>query len=173
MKYVIKHGNIVNTDAKWILHQVNCKGQMNSGVAKAIKDKWPRAEEVYKQACEQAERNNTHLLGLSYPCYVRYYPCQKVVHLFGQYDFGYDGRRYTSYDALYVALEDFIETQYSLEVDSLDERDRTIAIPWRMGCGRGGGNWEIVMAMIEQIFKDYDGTIEFWKHSEVKNNGTD
>lgn len=172
MKYVIKHGNIVDTDAKWILHQVNCKGQMNSGVAKAIKDKWPITETIYKQACKTFE--DKYLMGLSYPCYVQYQPYQqRVIHLFGQYDFGYDGKQYTSYDALNKALIDFVEYHYDLDDEATTEQERTIAIPWRMGCGRGGGNWEIVMTMIEQAFKDYDGTIEFWKYSEVKDNGTD
>lgn len=171
MKYVIKHGNIVDTDAKWILHQVNCKGQMNSGVAKAIKDKWPNAERIYKQACELHE--DKYLLGWAYPCFVNYNPHQKVVHLFGQYDFGYDGHRYTSYDALNNALIDFAEYHYEVDDEAETEQERTIAIPWQMGCGRGGGNWEIVMTMIEQVFKGYDGTIEFWKYNEVKDNGTD
>lgn len=175
MKYVIKHGNIVNTNARWILHQVNCKGQMNSGVAKAIKDKWPMTEEIYKKTCLCHQEDASRLLGRAYPCYVSYLPYQqRVVHLFGQYDFGYDGHKYTSYDALNDALVDFAEYLYEVDSEATTEQDRTIAIPWRMGCGRGGGNWEIVMTMIEQAFKDYDGTIEFWKYSEVKgNDGTD
>ena len=171
MKYVIKHGNIVNTDAKWILHQVNCQGEMNSGVAKAIKDKWPDAERIYKQVCKI--REDKYLLGLCYPCSVNYNPHQKVIHLFGQYDFGYDGHRYTSYDALNNALIEFAKYHYEVDDEAETEQERTIAIPWRMGCGRGGGNWEIVMTMIEQVFEDYNGTIEFWKYSEVKDNGAE
>ena len=29
-----------------------------------------------------------------------------------------------------------------------------IAIPYLMGCHRGGGDWNVVYAMIEKIFKD-------------------
>ena len=39
-------GNLLDTNCQYICHQVNCQGKMNSGVAKAIRDKWP---EVYIQ----------------------------------------------------------------------------------------------------------------------------
>ena len=34
-------GNLLDSDCTYICHQVNCKGVMNSGIAKQIRKKWP------------------------------------------------------------------------------------------------------------------------------------
>ena len=31
----------------------------------------------------------------------------------------------------------------------------TIAFPYKIGCGLGGANWEIIEKMIDVVFKDY------------------
>ena len=46
-KIEIKIGDITNSKANYICHQVNCQGAMNSGVAKAIREKWPRVYKAY------------------------------------------------------------------------------------------------------------------------------
>ena len=40
-------GDVLTSTAPIIMHQVNCKGSMNSGVAKAIKEKWPVVYDEY------------------------------------------------------------------------------------------------------------------------------
>ena len=45
--YNIIDGNLLDSDATVICHQVNCQGKMNSGVAKAIRNKYPRVYEEY------------------------------------------------------------------------------------------------------------------------------
>ena len=42
------NGNILDSGADYICHQVNCQGAMNSGVAKAIRTKWPEAYNEYR-----------------------------------------------------------------------------------------------------------------------------
>ena len=42
-------GDITKSNCDIICHQVNCQGKMNSGVAKAIRAKWPK---VYEESCE-------------------------------------------------------------------------------------------------------------------------
>lgn len=48
------NGNILDSGAAVICHQVNCQGKMNSGVAKAIREKWPEVYTRYrtKYECE-------------------------------------------------------------------------------------------------------------------------
>jgi hypothetical protein len=68
--------------------------------------------------------------------------------MFSQDNYGYDGSRFTSYDAFAKCLEAM--------------RDRlpkyaTIGFPKNIGCGLGGGNWNIISTMIEEILgKDYE-----------------
>lgn len=42
MAVVIKEGNVFDSDAKIICHQVNCQGVMGSGVAKEVRERYPR-----------------------------------------------------------------------------------------------------------------------------------
>jgi hypothetical protein len=35
----------------------------------------------------------------------------------------------------------------------------SIAIPFNLGCGLAGGNWDTVDKIIEDVFDDYDVTI--------------
>ena len=32
----------------------------------------------------------------------------------------------------------------------------SVAMPYMVGCGRGGGNWRVVSAMLEECFEDVD-----------------
>lgn len=42
-------GDLFETDAKFIVHQVNCMGRMGSGVALQVKEKYPHVYEEYKK----------------------------------------------------------------------------------------------------------------------------
>ena len=57
----IVEGDIFESDAGFIVHQVNCQGVMGSGVAKQVKDRFPLVFEEYMKWC--TERNAEDLLG--------------------------------------------------------------------------------------------------------------
>lgn len=144
VKCMIKHikCDILESGADVILHQVNCRGAMNSGVAKQIRQKWPWVYWQYMYACRTASPER--LLGCTQTVFVNEY--QAVINLFTQKDFGYDGKKYTDYDALKEALM----------LAQKHFHGKTIAIPYKMSCCRGGGDWNIVYKMIEEIFSDED-----------------
>ena len=45
---IITNGNLLDTELTFIVHQVNCQGVMGAGVARQIKEKFPKAWENYK-----------------------------------------------------------------------------------------------------------------------------
>lgn len=45
----IIEGNLFDTDAKFICHQVNCMGKMGSGVALQVRQRFPHVYEEYKK----------------------------------------------------------------------------------------------------------------------------
>jgi len=144
-------GNLLDSNAEYIIHQVNCKGAMNSGIAKAIREKWPDVFSKYKN---YVDKYNNDVLGAVLP--VKVGENQKVLNLFGQGNYGYDGIRYTSYDAIDTCLEKVAK--------KCEEKGiKSIALPYHMSCDRGGANWNIIMEMIKQHFEDLDITIEIWK----------
>ena len=81
------------------------------------------------------------------------YTGQYICNMFAQNMYGYDGRRYTNIDALRSCFTKL--AQYARE-DGL-----TVAMPYKVGCVRGGANWEVVYKMIEEIFRDVN--VELWR----------
>ena len=135
--YKVK-GDITNSNATLILHQVNCQHTMGSGVAKAIKTKWPKVYHDYMSLDEQK---------LGTIQVVKVETNKYVVNMFAQDRYGYDGKRYTSYDALDKCLQQVAEFCRNEMIDY-------IAIPYNMSCDRGGASWNVVLSLIENAFKD-------------------
>ena len=142
------NGNILDSGADIICHQVNCQGKMNSGVAKAIREKWPQVYEEYSKLM------HLEMLGHIQTVYLgeENGHSKGVINMFAQYTYGYDGRRYTSYDAFWSCLG---------EIKKYINPEKTIAFPARIGCVRGGANWNVIMKMIEEVLGE-DYNVEIW-----------
>lgn len=152
----IVKGDIAEATENIIVHQVNCQSVMGSGVALAIRNAFPKAYKDYMTFSENSRKNKERLLGQTYLSNVD--KDKYVAHLFGQEFYGYDGKRYTSYDALYDGL---------VYVREHAERvGFSVAIPYGIGSARGGADWDIVNMMIYKVFGDYDVTL--YKYEEAK-----
>ena len=135
-------GDLLAADLDVVCHQVNCQGKMNSGIAKSIREKYPQVFTEYSMLC--AITPSEKLLGEVQPIVLN--DGEYIVfNMFSQLDFGYDGRRYTSYDAIWTCLN---------KIKLYTPKDKKIGFPARIGCVRGGANWNIVRAMIEEVFSD-------------------
>lgn len=148
------NGNLLDSTADIIAHQTNCQGVMGSGVAKAIKEQYPRVYEQYRKAYENG------LLKLGMCQVVKTNPKgddnRLIANLCGQDTFGRDNKRYTNYEGIYVAIEKLANYCKINDIKS-------VAFPWKMSSDRGGANWMVICTMIEAAFKDMDITIEYWK----------
>lgn len=156
MKIVYKTGNLLDAQTDVIAHQVNCQGVMGSGVAKQIREKWPNVYKAYRAECDPFTDLNKPLLGNCQLVQVN--DNQHVANLFGQKYYGRDGRRYTSYDAIYDALT-------NLAVQMMDNGMKSLAIPYKMSSDRGGADWDVILTMIKSplVFGNTEITIEIWK----------
>lgn len=169
IKYVT--GNILDSEADAILHQVNCQGTMGAGLAKQIKDCYPHVYEKYRTACTKDKfecralgLDKSRLLGKIQIIPKQHHSenesniaSQVIVNLFAQEFFGRD-RRYTDYDALRSCLR------------KVNERfaGQTVAIPYFMGCGLAGGSWDIVLEIIVREFQDCNVLI--YKYFQKQND---
>jgi O-acetyl-ADP-ribose deacetylase (regulator of RNase III) len=131
-----------------VAHQVNALGVMGGGIAKQIKERWPKVFNEYKNICKQVDYPEV-LLGR----------CQLVetndevdfvANLFGQVNFGRNQRE-TNYEGLYLALKTLRDQalELSKEYDSV-----SIAVPKNLGCGLAGGDWNIVRVMLSSLFEN-------------------
>ena len=145
----IKHikCDIFESGADVICHQVNCQGVMGSGIAKQVREKYPNVYAEYKRLCHKAKDEPSKLLG--YPQAILT-DIGYIVNIFAQENFGYDGKCYTDYNALKTSLTLLENEMYNKPIF------HTIAIPYLMGCYRGGGDWNVVCKIIEEVFGDSD-----------------
>ena len=149
---MIKHikCDIFESGANIICHQVNCQGVMGSGIAKQVREKYPYVYAEYKRTCDKAKNRPSQLLG--FPLCIL---TEKgyIANIFSQENYGYDGKCYTDYNAIKTALSLLRNEMQRTTIFT------SIAIPYLMGCARGGGDWNIVYKIIEEIFADYDGEV--------------
>lgn len=148
--------DLTTSDADYICHQVNCQGAMNSGVAKAIREKWPIVYTNYIELYNSVPRR-MQLLGTILAVDLADYKPQTwpespiVINMFSQEHYGYDGKRYTSYDAFWSCLG---------HIREIVPKGSKIAFPYKIGCDRGGANWNVILSMIsETLGTDYNITI--------------
>lgn len=140
-----KTGNLLNAnDIQIICHQVNTLGVMGAGIAKSIAATYPGCLDGYKQFCKEVPASE--ILGQVY----FYEAGDKVIaNIFGQKTIGRKGL-HTNYDALRAGLTRVYE--YAKKAN------KNVGIPFKIGCGLAGGDWNIVNQMINDIFSGNDVT---------------
>lgn len=157
-------GDLFNTNAKFIAHQVNCMGKMDSGVALQVKNKYPHVYEEYQKIASSNMLGQIQLV----PCNPQYigiysgslavpYQEQYVCNMFAQNNYGYNGKQYTS---LYDLKKCFLSL-HLITMEKSNNFGAKIAMPYKIGCCRGGADWKDVYSMIEEIFKYTD--VELWR----------
>ena len=104
-------------------------------------------EQLYKMKAEKAHGFNRGRCQQN----VKVGPHLYVANLFGQDGYGRD-KRYTNYAALTAAL-----------FRAMKENPRaTFRIPYGLGCGLAGGDWETVLDIIKEISDTWNVNVEIW-----------
>lgn len=147
-------GDLMEANEDIIVHQVNCKGVMGSGVAKQIRATFP---EVFKEYQGHAHSHDSdELLGTAQFVYSS--SKNKIIaNVFGQDSFGASRRR-TFESALIwglIKVKEFAE-----------DNNMSIAMPYNIGCALGGGDWQVVYEGIEAVFSDFDRDVVLYKWGE-------
>lgn len=163
-------GNLFDTEANFIVHSVNCCGVMGSGVAKQVRELYPHVEREYMKFVKHCSKSKVDLLGSA-----QYVPTeswalvmvdpiknnnviaydnkyQYIVNLFGQRDFGSDGKMYTSLNALKNGLLDIRK--------KAEQIGATVALPYGIGSVRGGAEWSDVLKIIKEVFEKSSVNVE-------------
>lgn len=139
----LHYGNLLNTECKYICHQVNTQGVMGSGVAKYIKVRYPYNYLRYHNMC--CQYNSNDLLGSV--LFIQEDDGKTICNMFSQNEYGYDGKIYTSYEAFEKCLE---------QIKMYCPKGSSIAFPWKVACVRGGADWSKIRPIIEEVLADYD-----------------
>lgn len=115
-----------------VVHGVNCQGVMGSGVALAIRQKWPDVFEDYTIAVDVLKQMNNHRLLLGHCQSVKITEQLHVCNCFTQFYYGKDGQRYADLSA--------IEQSVSAAMHLAKHLDLPFYIV-KIGCGLGGLSW--------------------------------
>ncbi len=124
----IEYGDILTTKARYIAHCVNAQYAMNSGVARAIRDRYPKAYDDYMSSKLVLGKV---ILSKNEP--------HNILHIVGQNYYGREiGRVYVDYPALRRGIATINK-----------HINEPVAFPM-IGCGLAGGDWTIVSAIIKE-----------------------
>lgn len=133
---VYKKGDILKAEENVICHQVNVQGVMGGGLAKQVASTYPNVYEKYKNYCSLLS-NNYELLGHDY-IPVKAKENQFIANCFTQKP-NFD----TDYDAIINC--------FSALMNVCKKSNRTIAVPYKYGCGIAHGDWNIVSQIFERL----------------------
>jgi O-acetyl-ADP-ribose deacetylase (regulator of RNase III) len=137
-------GDLLEAKEDILCHQVNCLGQMGAGLAFMIRLKYPKVYSNYRLLCEETVRKKD-LLGAVQIVSVG---DRSIANLFGQYEYGY-AQCNTDYEAFEKAMRSLKDLA----------SDKTLAFPYRIGCGLGGGDWGIILDIMTATAINADITI--------------
>lgn len=137
-----------------IIHGCNCQGVMGSGIAAQIRERYPNVYKTYLQSFDvpEFELEPRDFLGKTSAA-VADDLSLIVINANTQLTFGRDpNTRYVSYDA--------VDECFSTIKQALKRRKGKVKIGYPLiGCGLGGGNWEIISRIIDHQLKDFDHTL--------------
>lgn len=126
-------GDLLSVKNGLILHGVNCQRKMASGVAKAIREAYPQVYDSYMDISKEEMLEWIGRIQL-----VKIDDSLTIGNAFTQKYYGYDGKLYLSYDALFDCFTQLGQLNF-----------KSVHIP-KIGCGLAGGDWEIVENLIQR-----------------------
>jgi O-acetyl-ADP-ribose deacetylase (regulator of RNase III) len=145
-----------------VIHFCNCQGVMGAGLAKTIRNKWPVVDGDYKKYLEKFEKPKVFALGDIIS--TRVDDKLIVISCLTQYHRSTQTRQ-TDYAAVIKALNLCLSQCNALNIIDTPARGMLydfrydIYIPHNVGCGLGGGDWNIVRPIIDEIFANYEGNV--------------
>ncbi len=138
MKIIYRQGNLLAATERYIAHGCNSHGRMRSGVAKAIREAYPAAFDVYHGIYTRTGLTVGQIVPVDCGTHV-------VINCITQKDSSTDrelGELYLDYDGLAEcirAIERYLDSAVPVP----------IAFP-KIGAGEAGGNWELIVPILEE-----------------------
>lgn len=136
MKIIYKQGDLIECTEKVVVHGCNAQGVMGSGVALAIKNKYPSAYSAYKAS----EQYGGMTLGRC--SYSIQDDGKVVINAITQQFYGRNPHiKYVSYEAVAEAFN-------MINMFCEERGYKEVAIP-KIGAGLANGDWDVIENIIE------------------------
>lgn len=147
-KWIEGGKDILQATSGVIAHGVNCQGVMGSGVAAALRKRYPEimGNDQFGYTNLTTKYLASDLLGTVDFCTVS--DELTIANCFTQDKYGTQ-KRQVNYEAIALCFEELESSLYEGEM---------LHIP-KIGAGLAGGNWEIIRTIIDQT---YSGEVTLW-----------
>lgn len=135
-------GDVFTTPDQVIIHGCNAAGVMGSGVARTVKEKYPKAFQDYHRFCT-AGHSLENVMGRN--VWSEQPDGKIIVNSITQPSYGKAfGVRFCSYDAIDDCMK-------RLVMECEDRGIVSLSMP-KIGAGLGGGDWNVIEKIIESHF---------------------
>ena len=130
-------GNLLDSEAKYIVHQANCVSKDSAGIARAIFDKYPYSN-IYEMRGARSIPGTLDIRGngederFVINAFAQYYPGPPI----------YDNDKQED-------REDYFKKCLNL-ISHIDDLD-SVAFPYGIGCGLAKGNWDTYYSLLEEF----------------------
>lgn len=157
----IVDGNLLDADVDVLIHQANCQGTMGSGIALQLKNAYP---EVYKADLAFELPLGKPRLGEWSVANVWHHHTGKplqVINAYGQVTYGRG--KHTNEKKL-LSILDAVFKQIA-DYEKLTGTRSKIGVPYRIGCARGGGDWDTVLEGMMKLYNQYDVDLVLYRYN--------
>ena len=138
------------TEKAALVQQLNCFHTQGSGIARRIRDEWSIVFDADVKHSKSGDRSKLGDFSVAEVMQDKF-----AFGLYSQYNYGGKVRN-TDYNAMYDGL-------VKLERHLRENNIHLLGIPRRMGCALGGGSWNVVNAIIDDVFLyQVDSPVEVW-----------
>lgn len=147
MRITYIKGDLLRSGERVIAHGCNAQGVMRSGVAKAIRERYP---EVYDDYMAVYAKHGFYNLGQV----IETISDDRIIFsIISQQHYGRNNIRYVSYDAIVKAIE-------TINLRKM----RRVAFPL-IGAGLANGNWKVISTIIE-TYSNFSPVVYYFDEAE-------
>lgn len=161
------NGDLLKSGCDIICHQVNEYGVMGAGIAKQIKDKYPKAFSDYTKAIKEAKSKGKNL-----PMFALSKQPEGVIvaNMFTQRS-GKTDLELLNNAAVFLLIQIFDLFITKLKFNEMTgvffDRPFRVGIPYKYGCGIAKGDWNEVWKVWEGVFGELEYIdLEVWKYRQ-------
>jgi hypothetical protein len=155
----IVSGDLFDAEEKYLCHQCNCVTNRAAHLARAVFERYPHAD-IYSGRVEHDKPGRIIVRGNGQD--QRY-----IVNMLGQY---YPGKpRYPLSGLDGAAIRERYFHQCLLRIAQIKEL-KSVAFPWKIGCGSAGGVWEHYLATLTNfahyVEQEQDAKVKIYRLEE-------
>lgn len=141
----LQKGDLFKATEELLAHGCNCKGGFGSGIAAGMATLHRKARNAY---LDKHEEDGWKLGDVQFVA-----SKEKIIaNCATQHNFLPRGKCHADYNAIKVCMKKV--------KDYAKLRNLSIAIP-KIGAGLAGGDWELIKAILDDVFLDYDCTVYY------------